>query len=196
MRMVKLAKSHLAQAEARVEAAKGAFRDGNHPFTLRLCQEAVEMGLKASLRLVGVEYPKKHDVSGILIDVGDRFPEWFRDQIPFLVDIKSPERKPPTSVAGLARLYKRGNRTSLDVDGMSKTSKKASIRDGTRRFERVPRKEDECSREQVPHGTSGSVVMAHHLHRAKAMNKLMVQESPDFSRGDVKLLGPSPRRER
>lgn len=107
MRMVKLAKSHLAQAEARVEAAKGAFRDGNHPFTLRLCQEAVEMGLKASLRLVGVEYPKKHDVSGILIDVGDRFPEWFRDQIPFLVDIKSPERKPPTSVAGLARLYKK-----------------------------------------------------------------------------------------
>jgi HEPN domain-containing protein len=37
----------------------------------------VELSLKAALRAVGVEYPKKHDVSRVLVRVRDRFPSSF-----------------------------------------------------------------------------------------------------------------------
>jgi HEPN domain-containing protein len=43
---------------------------------VRLSQECVELSLKAVLKAVGIEYPKIHDVSDILIDFVDRFPEW------------------------------------------------------------------------------------------------------------------------
>jgi HEPN domain-containing protein len=42
--------------------------------------------LKASLKLVAIEYPKKHDVSDILISVKNRFPEWFQNEISFLAN--------------------------------------------------------------------------------------------------------------
>ncbi|MEM2912980.1 MAG: HEPN domain-containing protein [Candidatus Bathyarchaeia archaeon] len=51
---------------------------------MRLSQECVELSLKASLRAAGIEYPKVHDVSDILIEVKDRFPEWFRSEMDFL----------------------------------------------------------------------------------------------------------------
>ncbi|MEM3448272.1 MAG: HEPN domain-containing protein, partial [Nitrososphaerota archaeon] len=31
----------------------------------------------AALRLLGIEYPKKHDVGPVLIKFRDRFPQWF-----------------------------------------------------------------------------------------------------------------------
>jgi len=42
--------------------------------------------LKAVLKLVGIDYPKIHDVSDILIEVKDRFPNWFKAEINFLRD--------------------------------------------------------------------------------------------------------------
>ena len=82
--MLKLASSYMRQAEARVKNASRAFEDGNYPYTLRLSQESVELCLKASLRLVGIEYPKVHDVSDILVKYVDRFPEWFGREVGFL----------------------------------------------------------------------------------------------------------------
>jgi HEPN domain-containing protein len=38
----------------------------------------VELSLKAALKIVAVEYPKKHDVSDVLIQVRNRFPEPIR----------------------------------------------------------------------------------------------------------------------
>lgn len=35
------------------------------------------MALKAALRPLGIEYPKKHDVSPALMRFRDRFPAWF-----------------------------------------------------------------------------------------------------------------------
>ncbi|MFQ6085262.1 MAG: hypothetical protein ACE5OY_03230 [Candidatus Bathyarchaeia archaeon] len=29
-----------------------------------------------------MEYPREHDVSGVLGEVGDRFPKWIRDRMP------------------------------------------------------------------------------------------------------------------
>ena len=84
MKMLKLSLSYMKQAEARVKDAVEAFNDDNYPYALRLSQESVELCLKASLRLVGIEYPKVHDVSNILIRYIDRFPDWFRKEGEFL----------------------------------------------------------------------------------------------------------------
>jgi len=86
MKFLKLAKSYLRQAEARMEDADDAFKEGNYPYALRLSQEVVELCLKASLRLVGIEYPKIHDVSDILLKYIDRFPEWFREKGMYLAE--------------------------------------------------------------------------------------------------------------
>ena len=84
MRLLKIAKAYLRQAEARLKDAKDALLEANYPYAVRLSQECVELSLKAVLKAVGIEYPKIHDVSDILADVGDRFPEWFRMGLEFL----------------------------------------------------------------------------------------------------------------
>ena len=56
------------------------------PDTVRYCQECVEIAVKAVLRLVGVEYPKSHDSSAELRLYSERFPDWFRAQIPKLAE--------------------------------------------------------------------------------------------------------------
>lgn len=80
-RMTKIAAAYLRQAESRLKDAEDALKEGNHPYCLRLSQECVELSLKASLKLVGIEYPKIHDVSDILLKVKGRFPEWFKENV-------------------------------------------------------------------------------------------------------------------
>jgi len=84
--MLRLAKSYMRQASARMEDAQKALKDENYPYGVRLSQEAVELSLKASLRLVGIEYPKIHDLSSILKMVEDRFPDWFKGEVTFLAE--------------------------------------------------------------------------------------------------------------
>lgn len=86
MKMLRLAKSYMRQASARMEDAQKALKDENYPYGVRLSQEAVELSLKASLRLVGIEYPKIHDLSSILKMVEDRFPDWFKGEVTFLAE--------------------------------------------------------------------------------------------------------------
>lgn len=86
MRILRLALAYLRQAEARVRDATEAYGEGNYPYAVRLSQEAVELCLKASLRLVGIEYPKVHDVSELLVMHRDRFPNWFRSEIEYLAE--------------------------------------------------------------------------------------------------------------
>jgi HEPN domain-containing protein len=74
----------MRQAGARLKDAKEALSDGNYPYTVRLSQECVELCLKAVLKAVGIEYPKVHDVSDVLVRVKERFPEWFRKEVGFL----------------------------------------------------------------------------------------------------------------
>ncbi|MEM1728069.1 MAG: HEPN domain-containing protein [Nitrososphaerota archaeon] len=84
MQLLKIAKSYLRQAEARLKDAKDALAEGNYPYAVRLSQECVELSLKAVLKAVGIDYPKVHDVSDILLDIKERFPEWFKAEIEFL----------------------------------------------------------------------------------------------------------------
>jgi HEPN domain-containing protein len=86
LKLLRVAKSYLRQAGARLRDAKDAFSESNYPYAVRLSQECVELSLKAVLKAVGIEYPKIHDVSDVLLDVEDRFPAWFRDDLKFLCE--------------------------------------------------------------------------------------------------------------
>ena len=87
MRMDSLAADYLRRAEARLMAAGHALEHGYYPEVVRYSQECVELSLKACLRLVGVEYPKVHDVGDVLKAEEARFPSWFRDDIDKLAEI-------------------------------------------------------------------------------------------------------------
>ena len=89
MKLVRMAASYLRQASSRLEDAEEALEEGNNPYALRLSQECVELSLKAALKLVGIEYPKVHDVSDVLLDHRDRFPEWFREEVEFMAEASS-----------------------------------------------------------------------------------------------------------
>ncbi len=87
--MKRLALDYLRRARARIIDAKSALKRGDYPEVVRYSQECVELSLKAALRLVGVEYPKVHDVSDVLQECRSRFPAWFRDAIDELATISS-----------------------------------------------------------------------------------------------------------
>lgn len=87
MNNIDIARAYLRQARDRLDDAERALGRGNYPYTVRLSQEAVELSLKASLRVVGVEPPKWHDVGPILRREAKRFPGWFREEIPFLARV-------------------------------------------------------------------------------------------------------------
>jgi len=88
-----LAKSNLRQARDRLKHAEEELESGDYPYIVRQCQEAVELSLKAALRLVGVEPPKWHDPGPVLRRERNRFPEWFREHIDEFASISRSLRK-------------------------------------------------------------------------------------------------------
>ena len=86
MRTDIMAADHLKRAKSRLTDAKAAFKRKDYPDVVHYCQECVELSLKASLRMVGVEYPKVHDVSDVLEYSKEKFPEWMREEIPRLCE--------------------------------------------------------------------------------------------------------------
>ena len=86
MRLIEVARSYLRQAEARLRDAQEALAEGLYPYALRLSQECVELSLKAALKIVGIEYPKRHDVSDVLVIAKGRFPKWFQTEISSLAE--------------------------------------------------------------------------------------------------------------
>ena len=60
---------------------------------VREAQEAVELALKGVLRQVGVEPPKWHDVSGPLLEFGDRFSRPMRDDLERMAEVSRWLRK-------------------------------------------------------------------------------------------------------
>jgi len=87
MKNTSMARSYIRQGLERIRHAEEALNNGNYPYVIRQSQEAVELLLKAALRLVGIEPPKWHDVGPILRREKLRFPNWFREHIPSLARI-------------------------------------------------------------------------------------------------------------
>lgn len=88
-----LAEAYLRKATARIDilellCTKQAWSD-----VVREAQEIVELALKGMLRYVGVEPPKWHDVGGILVEHGDRFPGETKESLLRMADISKRLRK-------------------------------------------------------------------------------------------------------
>ncbi|MEM0384220.1 MAG: HEPN domain-containing protein [Candidatus Caldarchaeum sp.] len=86
LNLAKIAKAYVRQAGDRLDDAKRALERGNYPYALRLSQECVELCLKAALKTIGVEYPKTHDVSDVLLEYRHRFPAWLAAEVEFLAN--------------------------------------------------------------------------------------------------------------
>jgi HEPN domain-containing protein len=82
-----MAEGYLRMAEIRLAAAKNAQNQKGHAFAVRLCQETVELSLKAALRLIAIEPPHWHDVGPIIKEHIGKFPVKFQENIAKLVSI-------------------------------------------------------------------------------------------------------------
>jgi HEPN domain-containing protein len=87
LKMSELARDYLVRAKSRLTSAEGAMERGEFPDTVRYSQECVEFSLKSSLRFLAVEYPREHDVSDVLVEVGDSFPEWFHGHVEEIANV-------------------------------------------------------------------------------------------------------------
>ncbi len=76
------ARALLTEAETRIAAASSQIRRRRHAYVVRQSQEAVELSLKSSLRLAGIEFPKEHEVGGVLTENSRKYPGWFSEKIP------------------------------------------------------------------------------------------------------------------
>jgi len=82
-----MAEDFLKRSTRFLKEASLALSEGDYATCVRRSQECVEMSLKGILRLLGIEYPSKHDVSEVLLTLGrSPLPEWFKEQLPYLAE--------------------------------------------------------------------------------------------------------------
>jgi HEPN domain-containing protein len=80
--LLALARDQLARAEYRARDAGRALRERRLADATRYTQESVELGLKAALRALGVEVPKRHDVAPVFDELTEVLPAWFARELP------------------------------------------------------------------------------------------------------------------
>lgn len=80
----RMAQNYLSDATSILDEAKSARNNGLHHRAIRRSQESFELALRATLRAVGIEYPKEHEVSDALRDNITKFPNWLREKVPYL----------------------------------------------------------------------------------------------------------------
>jgi len=107
MRLDKLAQDYVRRAKSRMIDANAAYNRTDYPEVVRYCQEAVELSLKACLRIVGIEYPKDHHVGPVLKRNKEKFPAWFREWVEQLdrISAELAEKRAP-SMYGIELLGK------------------------------------------------------------------------------------------
>lgn len=89
MRTDEIALSYQKRAESRLTDARSALERGSFPDVVRYSQECVEMSLKGILRAVGIEYPKEHEVSTVLVSQSKRLPSQITERMDYLTKISS-----------------------------------------------------------------------------------------------------------
>ncbi|MFQ6077148.1 MAG: HEPN domain-containing protein [Candidatus Bathyarchaeia archaeon] len=87
MKNVSMAESYLRRAQRRLRDAERALNENFVPDAVRYSQECVEIAVKAVLRLLGLEYPKTHDLSVELQMHSKNLPGWFRRQAPEIAEL-------------------------------------------------------------------------------------------------------------
>jgi len=93
MRNRELAADYVRRAEARIQAIEVLFRAESWADVVRESQEAVELALKGLLRACGIEAPRIHDVSEILLAERDRLPAKLRGEVERLAEVSKTLRR-------------------------------------------------------------------------------------------------------
>ncbi len=88
-----LAMSYMRKANARLAVLELLFDRGDYSDVVREAQEAVELATKAMLRKAGIDPPKWHDVSGIILQHRERFPASIQKDLDRLAGISKSLRK-------------------------------------------------------------------------------------------------------
>jgi len=71
----------IKRAERWLESSGDALRARRYDDATYCAQMCVEQASKAVLVLLGVEYPKVHDVSDVLRAVEGKMPKWFKEKL-------------------------------------------------------------------------------------------------------------------
>jgi HEPN domain-containing protein len=93
MRNQDLAKDYIRRAAGRLRALDVLYEDGLWADVVREAQEIVELALKAALRAHGVDPPRLHDVSDVLLAERDRLPAALTAEMDALVGISRELRR-------------------------------------------------------------------------------------------------------
>jgi len=93
MRNQDLAKDYIRRAAGRLRALDVLYEDGLWADVVREAQEIVELALKAALRAHGVDPPRLHDVSDVLLAERDRLPAPLTAELDALVRISRELRR-------------------------------------------------------------------------------------------------------
>lgn len=93
MNNVTLAQSYLVKAQKRLKILDVLLDESAYSDVMREAQEIVELALKGMLRQVGIEPPKWHDVSSLILEYRGRFPESVGQAAEKLAEISSYLRK-------------------------------------------------------------------------------------------------------
>ena len=93
MRNQDLARDYITRAGGRLRALDVLYEDGHWADVVRESQEVVELALKAMLRAHGVEPPRLHDVSDVLLAERENLPPAFTAQLDALVRISRELRR-------------------------------------------------------------------------------------------------------
>jgi HEPN domain-containing protein len=93
MRNQDLARDYIRRAAGRLRALDVLYEDGHWADVVREAQEVVELALKAALRAHGVEPPRLHDVSDVLLAERNRLPAALTAEMDALVRISRELRR-------------------------------------------------------------------------------------------------------
>lgn len=88
-----LAQSYLVRVQKRLKILDVLLAESAYSDVMREAQEIVELALKGMLRQIGIEPPKWHDVSSLVLEYRRRFPESVSKQAERLAEISSYLRK-------------------------------------------------------------------------------------------------------
>ncbi|MDQ3004558.1 MAG: HEPN domain-containing protein [Chloroflexota bacterium] len=84
-----LAQSYLIKSQKRLKILDVLLTESAYSDVMREAQEIVEHALKGMLRQIGIEPPKWHDVSSLILEYRERFPESVNKDAERLADISS-----------------------------------------------------------------------------------------------------------
>lgn len=86
MRNLELARDYVHRAEVRLRALDVLFTAASWADVVRESQEVVELALLGLLRLSGIDPPRVHDVSEVLLAERERLPAGLQPELPALAE--------------------------------------------------------------------------------------------------------------